>query len=157
VTLRVYVTDGCQADADRHGQGSILKNVRESVERSQNLTGFNFFLPTPFVKKNLGRSFRLIAYTVPIFDNELVLLLRVLARGSKEYESFLAKWDKDTVSITRQFQPYDNAQLQEIYGPLMEWSGRAPAPPASYAGKGRQRQGARYVFETQHRNHRSWH
>ena len=28
----------------------------------------------------------------------------------------------------------------------MEWSGRAPAPPASYAGKGRQRQGARYVF-----------
>src|SRR6476619_2270718 len=39
----------------------------------------------------------------------------------------------------------------------MEWSGRAPAPPASYAGKGRQRQGARYVFETQHRNRRSWH
>src|SRR6478672_6777192 len=27
----------------------------------------------------------------------------------------------------------------------MEWSGRVPAPPASYAGKGRQRQGARYV------------
>jgi len=39
----------------------------------------------------------------------------------------------------------------------MEWSGRAPAPPASYAGKERQRQGARYVFETQHRNRRSWH
>jgi hypothetical protein len=28
-------------------------------------------------------------------------------------------------------------------------------PPASYAGKGRQRQGARYVFETQHRNRRN--
>ena len=27
----------------------------------------------------------------------------------------------------------------------MEWSGRAPAPPAIEAGKGRQRQGARYV------------
>src|ERR1700730_9296716 len=39
----------------------------------------------------------------------------------------------------------------------MEWSCRATAPPASYAGKGRQRQGARYVFETQHRNRRSWH
>jgi hypothetical protein len=26
-------------------------------------------------------------------------------------------------------------------------------PASSYAGKGRQRQGARYVFETQHRNH----
>src|SRR5687767_15097606 len=31
--------------------------------------------------------------------------------------------------------------------PLMEWSGRAPAPPASEAGKGRQRQGAR-MFQT---------
>jgi hypothetical protein len=28
---------------------------------------------------------------------------------------------------------------------LMEWPGRAPAPPAIEAGKGRQRQGARYV------------
>ena len=28
---------------------------------------------------------------------------------------------------------------------LMEWSGRAPAPPAFYAGKGHQRQGARHV------------
>ena len=30
----------------------------------------------------------------------------------------------------------------------MGWSGRAPAPPASEAGKGRQRQGARHVSET---------
>jgi transposase len=31
----------------------------------------------------------------------------------------------------------------------MEWSGRAPAPPTIEAGKGRQRQGARYVSNTQ--------
>ena len=31
----------------------------------------------------------------------------------------------------------------------MEWSGRAPAPPAIDAGKGRQRQGARHVSELQ--------
>ena len=31
----------------------------------------------------------------------------------------------------------------------MEWSGRAPAPPAIEAGKGRQRQGARHVTESQ--------
>src|SRR5260370_42264857 len=34
-------------------------------------------------------------------------------------------------------------------GRLMEWSGRAPAPPAREAGKGRQSQGARHVSETQ--------
>jgi hypothetical protein len=37
---------------------------------------------------------------------------------------------------------------------LMEWSGRAPAPPASEAGKGRQRQGARHASETQSRDRR---
>ena len=30
----------------------------------------------------------------------------------------------------------------------MEWSGRAPAPPAIEAGQGRQRQGARHVFDS---------
>jgi len=37
--------------------------------------------------------------------------------------------------------------------PIMEWSGRAPAPPAIEAGKGRQRQGARHVSELKHRDH----
>src|SRR5712671_3077511 len=36
----------------------------------------------------------------------------------------------------------------------MGWSGRAPAPPASEAGKGRQRQGARHVSDTQYRDRR---
>ena len=39
----------------------------------------------------------------------------------------------------------------------MGWSGRAPAPPASEAGKGRQRQGARHVSDTQYRNRRDRH
>src|SRR3984957_3527202 len=34
----------------------------------------------------------------------------------------------------------------------MGWSGRAPAPPASEADKGRQRQGARYVSDIQYRD-----
>jgi ABC-type multidrug transport system fused ATPase/permease subunit len=38
---------------------------------------------------------------------------------------------------------------------LMGWSGRAPAPPASEAGKGRQRRGARYVRQTQFCNRRN--
>src|SRR6266487_495126 len=34
--------------------------------------------------------------------------------------------------------------------PLMGWSGRAPAPPAREAGKGRQRQGARHAQQAQY-------
>src|ERR1700720_762740 len=39
----------------------------------------------------------------------------------------------------------------------MGWSGRALAPPASEAGKGRQRQGARHVSDTQYRDRRDRH
>src|SRR5258705_200813 len=39
----------------------------------------------------------------------------------------------------------------------MGWSGRAPAPPASEAGKGRQRQGARHVSDCQYRDRRDRH
>ena len=41
--------------------------------------------------------------------------------------------------------------------PVMEWSGRAPAPPASEAGQGRQSQGSRHVTQTQQRNRRDRH
>src|ERR1700676_5600592 len=41
--------------------------------------------------------------------------------------------------------------------PLMGWSARAPAPPASEAGKGHQRQGARHVSDTQYRDRRDRH
>src|SRR5262249_27903667 len=39
----------------------------------------------------------------------------------------------------------------------MGWSGRAPAPPASEAGKGRQSQGARHVSASQHDDRRYGH
>src|SRR5260370_468680 len=39
----------------------------------------------------------------------------------------------------------------------MGWSGRAPAPPASEAGKGRPRQGACHVSETQLSDRRDRH
>jgi hypothetical protein len=41
--------------------------------------------------------------------------------------------------------------------PLMGWSGRAPALPAREAGKGRSRQGARHVSETQRSDRRDRH
>src|SRR6266700_5575735 len=42
-------------------------------------------------------------------------------------------------------------------GPVMGWSGRAPAPLASEPCQGRQSQGAHYVSATQHDDHRDWH
>lgn len=118
MALYVVVTDKCQGDADRHGQNSLVANLRQSIEITQNLTGFDFFLPSPFLKKSLGRSFRLIAYRTPVADDELILFLRVLARGSNDYEGFLSNWDKDTDGVTRHFQPYDASELKQIHARL---------------------------------------
>ena len=52
-------------------------------------------------------------------------------------------------------QSHFERRLSEDHSlPLIGWSGRAPAPAAMEAGKGRQRQGARHVSENQHFNHR---
>src|SRR5262249_26960606 len=95
MALLAYITDPCREDAERHGQVSTLETIKGSIERWQNLTGFDFFLPTPFVKRKIGRNFRLIAYAVPFGDDQLILFLRFIGRGSKDYEHFLSNWDDE--------------------------------------------------------------
>ncbi len=116
--IYVHVTDDCERDATRHGQTALLGNVKKQVQVTQSLTGFDFYLPTPFVKKTLGRSFRMIGYRVPFGTDELILFLRVLARGGNEYEYFLANWDKETERLAQRFQPYDDEQLRRIHAQL---------------------------------------
>lgn len=128
MSLYVVVAEKCQDEADRHGQGSLVANLKAGIEQTQNLTGFDYFLPTPFVKKSLGRSFRLIGYRVPVGSDELVLFLRVLSRGGGDYATFLAKWDKDTDLVTRQYQTYDDRELKRIHARLTRVSPTPPAP-----------------------------
>src|SRR5512140_3701337 len=126
--IYVHVTDDCIGEAKRHGQSSLVDAIRQQVETTQSLTGFGYFLPTPFIKKSLGRRFRLIGYRVPIGNDELILFLRVLGRGGNEYEYFLKNWDENTQSVTRQFQPLDEAQLQQIHARLAAVPPPAPPP-----------------------------
>ena len=41
--LLVFIAEKCAADAEKHGLLPGLLNLKNSVELSQNLTGFNFF------------------------------------------------------------------------------------------------------------------
>jgi len=118
MALFAVITEACANDAQRHGQAAFVANVKRAIDEDQNLTGFDFFFPTPFVKKSLGRSFRMIGYRVPIGDDEIILLLRVLARGSNEYEYFLANWNKNTDAVTRDFQPHGEDEIRRIYAEL---------------------------------------
>lgn len=125
----VHVTARCQDDASKHGVMGLVANIKKQVETTQSLTGFDDFHPTAFIKKALGRSFRMVCYTVPVGSDDLVLFLRVLARGGNEYEDFLKKWDKDPERLKQQFQPYDDAQIRAILASLVAQP-TAEIPPA---------------------------
>jgi len=130
MALYTFITEICQEDAHRHGQTGLLANVKAGVEGSQNLTGFEFF-PPMFVKRSLGRNFRLIGYRKPIGDDELVLFLRVLPRSSDEYRFFLENLEQNTDAVVRRFQPYGNEELQRIYDKATRVSPSPPPPDAS--------------------------
>ena len=135
MALFAVIMEACADDSRRHGQTQFVANVKRGIDEDQNLTGFDFFFPTPFVKKSLGRSFRMIGYRVPIGDDEIILLLPVLARGSNEYEYFLANWDKDPDRVTRDFQPYGEAEIRHLYAQLTNAPPqlRPPEPDAEEA------------------------
>lgn len=126
MTLYVHITKQCSADATNHGLSSLLANIKDRVEATQSLATFELLLPTRFVKKFLGQGFRLIGYREAVGPDELVLFLRVLARGGNEYKDFLANWDKQPDRLAQQFQPYDEAQLRKIHEDL---AARPPIKP----------------------------
>lgn len=145
MALFAVITEACAKDAQKHGNAAFVANVKRGIDEDQNLTGFDFFFPTPFVKKSLGRSFRMIGYRVPICDDEIILLLRVLARGSNEYEYFLANWNKDTEAVTREFQPFGEAEIRRIHSELTS----APPPTRPPEPDLEERAWLYEVFETE--------
>src|SRR5262249_39715986 len=104
------------------------------------------------------------------FDN-MRMSIKIGADGVEEYRlRELATWAEahSPVSCTLRDSPPVTLDISVVGAglsgafrlarcPLMGWSGRAPAPPASEAGKGRHRQGALHVSDTQYRDSRDWH
>lgn len=131
MALYAHITESCREDARSHGLLQRIETIRNEVEKNQNLTGFDFFPPTPFLKKSLGRSFRLIAFRAPIQEHDLILFLRVLPKGHTEYREFLRRWAHDTDGLVRSLNPYGPEQLEKIMRTLIEKPLPGPPPPLS--------------------------
>ena len=69
-------------------------------------------------KKKLGRNLRLIASRQPVEEDVLILFLRVLARGSNDYENILRQENPDFV-IDR-YQDYSDDEIRDIHRTLTE-------------------------------------
>lgn len=126
MTIYVHVTEQCAVDAKHHQVQDRLDSVYKAILVTQNLTGFTLFLPSPFLKKPLGRSYRLIAYRCHFGADALLLLLRVLPRGGSEYGEFLEAWDHDTDRVIADLVPYTKEQIRQLY---LELRKKPPAPP----------------------------
>jgi hypothetical protein len=91
MALLCYVTDQVQKDATTHGvaKAKVVAFAQE-VEKRQSLAGFDHFPPPCLTKKKIfGFNFRLIAAEKRVGEHLVVVLLRLLVRGSSEYGSFL--------------------------------------------------------------------
>ena len=136
MALYIHITSDCEIDARTYNQDRLLKNLSESVRTSQNLTGFDTLLPSPFVKKPLGRNFRLIGFRRLISGDVFILLLRILPRGSREYEHFLRDWANQTSTVLDRLQPYTDAEIDSMYDDLTRQSpARTIANPSPIESK----------------------
>src|SRR5262245_43514909 len=83
-----FVSDGCREDAETRGFGPEVERLAAKVERDQGIAAWDKFLPSPFVKKSLG-TFRLIAETRAVGDDNIVCFRALMARGDARYGQFL--------------------------------------------------------------------
>jgi hypothetical protein len=91
MALFVFQTENCRSDAQTHGVTSDVEKLIQRVEDSQSLSVFDPFPPPYLVKKKLGgRQGRLIASRRSVGDHAVVVLLAVMIRGQRAYESEFA-------------------------------------------------------------------
>jgi hypothetical protein len=95
MTYYIWLTDACRREARQHGTLQLVEHIVDQVEASQRLVGFDQFSPTRFLKRGLGRSYRLVAYRWDMTAEDSVLTFeRVLPRGSGDYEYFSANYER---------------------------------------------------------------
>lgn len=91
MALFVFPTENCLSHAQTYGYTSEVEKLIQRVEGSQSLSVFDPFPPPYLVKKKLGgRQGRLIASRQSVGEHAVVVLLAVMIRGQRAYESEFA-------------------------------------------------------------------
>ena len=122
MSIYAYISEDCTRDAQKHSQSLKLKSLHKSVTDTQTLAGFSGFPPSRFLKKSLGHSYRLIAYQTSVSDDQLILFLQILPRGSYEYEDFLRNYSHDIERIEKKLKIPKQNELEKIRDELSKTS-----------------------------------
>lgn len=132
----MHVTETCLDEARNQGVKDLIENLKDKVESTQELVGFEF-LSASSLKKRIGKSVRLIVRQHLAGNNALILFLRVLTRGGNDYERIL----HNPASISR-FRPYREDEIADILN--CRTQGESPVrlrPPNDPAVSGRGKHG----------------
>lgn len=83
-----FITDHCKETAKRYGLVSEIEGHAKKIEKDQSIQYWDKFLPTPYIKKDLGKSFRVVCAQQTLNDETIVIsFLSCFARGGDgEYE-----------------------------------------------------------------------
>lgn len=133
MALFVFPAESCLSDAQTHGVTHEIEKLIQRVEDSQSLSIFDPFPPPYLVKKKLGgRQGRLIASRQSVGDHAVVVLLAVMIRGQRAYESEFAV---DPVGYGRQHFDHliDRAALERFVEGRLE---TAPPPEKAEPSEG---------------------
>ncbi len=119
-----YMTDHCKKSAKKHGLSDEVEKLAIKVEEDQTIDSWDFFIQSPFVKKNLGKSFRLVCVKQPVESKESIVISFIACfprGGNGEYEKFI----KEPQHICGKYIPDE----QEILDYIEERRDTIPLPP----------------------------
>lgn len=107
-----YLTPSCIENAQRHSVEDAVRRLAQKVERDQAISSWDKFLPTPYIKKSLGRDWRIVAEKRPITGQDIIVicLIAVLSRGGHEYKNFM----DDPSAFGATLLPSDHEILQFV-------------------------------------------
>ncbi len=119
-----YMTEHCKKTARKHSLTKEVEKLEKKVEEDQTIDSWDFFVPSPFVKKNLGKSFRLVCVQ-QIIENKECIVISFLAcfprGGNGEYEKFIKK----PQDICGKYIPEE----QDLLNYIESRKGTIPPPP----------------------------
>jgi len=124
------ITGNCEKTARKH---DLLKNIRklsEKIEKDQSIESWDKFHPTPYIKKALGRSFRLICAYHPMPENDCIIIsfLSCLPRGGNgDYDKFIDSPDE----VCSKYLP-DQQELKDFLESRQADMPAPPPPPDSF-------------------------
>lgn len=87
MAIYVYISETVLNDAKKHNFTGELAKIAQKIEKDQSFKIFEHF-PAPFMKKSLGKNYRLISSKSEVGEDTIISFIRLVVRSSAEYDQF---------------------------------------------------------------------